>query len=173
MRAFIALDLPNEIKKEIARLQDILPEFKGKKTEPENMHLTLKFLGEITPETLEQVKTKLKKIKLKNFKVHLGELGIFTPSMIKIVWIRIIGAEKLQEEIDKILEPLFKKESGFMSHITIARVKAVSERKDFLEKISRIKAKWLEFNVDKFVLKESTLGKDKPVYEDLETYELS
>lgn len=172
MRIFIALDLPDEIKKELSRLQDLLPEFNGKKTELDNMHLTLKFLGEITPENLEQIKAKLKKIKLQRFKVHLGELGIFTPRFIKIIWIRLIGAERLQEEIDKQMNPLFKGETRFMSHITLARVKAVKERKDFLEKVSKLKAKWMEFPIEKFVLKESVLGKDKPAYQDLEIYEL-
>ena len=45
VRAFIGIDIPNGIKKEIIKQQNSLPEFFGKKTEPENLHLTLKFLG--------------------------------------------------------------------------------------------------------------------------------
>ena len=169
MRVFIASDFPEEVKKELARLQDLLPEFKGKKTE--NFHLTLKFLGEVSPETLLQIKSRLQKISFPAFRVHLGEIGIFTPKHVKIILIKLIGAEKLQEAIDNALSPLFKKESRFMAHITLARIKAVGERKDFLEKVSKIKTKWMEFSIDKFVLK--TLSSDAPVYEDLESYNLN
>jgi len=49
IRAFIAIDFPDEVVKEIARVQEVLGkrQFTGKMTEPENLHLTLKFLGEI------------------------------------------------------------------------------------------------------------------------------
>ena len=47
MRTFIAVDIPENVKEEIIKIQDKLPEFVGKLTELENLHLTLKFLGEI------------------------------------------------------------------------------------------------------------------------------
>lgn len=171
MRLFIALELPEEAKKEILRLQDLLPEFKGKKTEKENLHLTLKFLGEVEPENLIKIKEALRKIKMPKFKSSLGELGVFSPKHVKIIWARIKGAEKLQEEIDKQLVLLFPKENRFMGHVTIGRVRALGERKDFLEKIKNIKTKWMEFEVSKFVLKKSILG-EQVVYEDLEEFEL-
>ncbi len=45
MRCFISIDLPEKIIQEIKKIQEELPEFIGKKTETENLHLTLKFLG--------------------------------------------------------------------------------------------------------------------------------
>ena len=47
MRCFIAIELPNEVKKEIFKIQKKLPQAKLKLVSHENMHLTLKFLGEI------------------------------------------------------------------------------------------------------------------------------
>ena len=47
MRVFISINISEEIRKEIKKIQDFLPEFFGKKTELENLHLTLKFLGNI------------------------------------------------------------------------------------------------------------------------------
>ena len=53
MRCFIGIDLPVEATKEIERLQRIIkPHFVGKATSSENLHLTLKFLGEIEDNTL-------------------------------------------------------------------------------------------------------------------------
>lgn len=172
MRAFISIELPEEIKKEIFRLQDLLPKFEGKKTELENLHLTLKFLGEISEEQLEKIKKELKEVKAKSFKASLGELGVFSPRFVKIIWIKLLGCEKLQEEIDIKLKNLFPKEKRFMSHITIARVKQVKERKSFIEEIKRLKTRWLEFPIEKFTLRKSTLTKTKPVYEDIEVYQL-
>ena len=59
MRCFIGIDLPFTAIKEIRRLQDIIePHFTGKITKSKNLHLTLKFLGEINNDTLKKVKKK-------------------------------------------------------------------------------------------------------------------
>ena len=44
MRVFVAIDIPKQTQKEIKKIQGKIPEFKGKFTEAENLHLTLKFL---------------------------------------------------------------------------------------------------------------------------------
>ena len=57
MRCFIGIDLSVEATKEIERLQIIIkPHFVGKTTSSENLHLTLKFLGEIEDATLDEIK---------------------------------------------------------------------------------------------------------------------
>ena len=65
IRTFISVNIPEEIKEKIKEIQEKLPEFIGKKTESKNLHLTLKFLGEIDEEVLEKVKKRLKYIQLK------------------------------------------------------------------------------------------------------------
>jgi len=167
MRVFIAIDLPENVKKEIKKIQDKLPEFKGKKTEEENLHLTLKFLGEVEEDKVKEVKRRLGEIKIKKFEAGLENLGVFNPSFIKIVWLHLAGCERLQEEIDDKLKGLFKKEKRFMSHLTIARVKNVANKKEFLEKLREIKIPGIRFLVDNFKLKKSTLTAEKPIYEDL------
>ena len=63
--------------KEVARVQEILgnQKFHGKMTELENLHLTLKFLGEIDELKMEKVKEALGKIEFEKFEAHLGEIG--------------------------------------------------------------------------------------------------
>ena len=56
MRAFVAISIPEEIKNRISEIQNQIPKFNGKLTEKENLHLTLKFLGEISQDLLENVK---------------------------------------------------------------------------------------------------------------------
>ena len=78
MRCFIGIDLSVEATKEIARLQRIIkPYFIGKITSSENLHLTLKFLGEIEDAALNKVKKKLSTIEYQSFELILNGLGVF------------------------------------------------------------------------------------------------
>jgi len=172
MRIFISLEIPEEVKEEILRIQKEIPEFSGKKTEPENMHLTLKFLGDISEHEVEKVKSKLKEIKLEKFESEIVNLGVFNQNFIKIIWVHLDNCNKLQEEIDTKLEKLFKKEKRFMSHLTIARVKKVKDKKKFLQELDKIKIKNIKFSVSGFFLKKSILTKEKPIYETIEEYHL-
>ncbi len=167
MRAFIAIDIPDNAKKEIANIQKQLPEFKGKLTEESNLHLTLKFLGEISEEQTEKIKESLKKIKFRKFTAKLSDLGFFSESFIRIIWIKLENCDELQKEVDNELKDLFKKEERFMSHLTIARVKAVKDKKRFIDELKKIKVNPIEFEVSKVHLKKSVLTSKGPVYEDV------
>ncbi len=169
MRAFISIDISDNIKKEIIKIQNKLPEFNGKKTEAENLHLTLKFLGWIDEAKLEEVKKILKEIKFHKFETEINKMGMFSD---RIIWLNMTNCNKLQEEIDEKLSDLFEKEERFMGHLTIARVKSLEDRKKFIEKLREIKIKPIKFPVNSFRLKKSMLKKSGPVYEDIEVYNL-
>lgn len=175
IRAFIAVDFPDEVVKEIARVQELVgkKKFTGKMTELENLHLTLKFLGEIDEEKVEEIKEKLKQIKFKEMELKLGETGIFTPGKPRIVWIKIEGKEiwELQKKIDSALENLFSKEERFMSHLTIARVKYVKDKKEFESHVKNINVKKIKFKVNKFKLLSSELKPLGPSYKLIEEFE--
>ena len=174
-RVFICIDFPEEAIKEIARVLEILGKWKfdGKMTQLENLHLTLKFLGEIDEEKIEKVKKRLSKIKVEKFEAKFDSIGSFNrrgnPS---IVWIRIDGKEifELQKKIDESLGELFKLEERFMSHITIARVKYVKDKVGFSRHIKGIGVKEIRFWVNGFKLKTSELGEMGPVYTIIEKY---
>jgi 2'-5' RNA ligase len=170
-RVFISIDIPESIKKEIRKIQDSLPEFYGKKTEPWNLHLTLKFLGEIPEEKIEEIKKRLNEIKFNRFEAEISLLGIFSENFIRIIWISIENCGELQKEIDNSLISLgFENEKRFMGHMTIARVKKIKDKKKFLEELKRIKIPELKFPVKSFHLKESVLEPEGPVYKEIETY---
>jgi RNA 2',3'-cyclic 3'-phosphodiesterase len=178
MRTFIAIDIPKEIKEEIIKIQKQLPYFKGKLTEKENLHLTLKFLGEIDENKLKEIKKILGEIKLGSFETEIDSIGFFDNNKSKlyerqiIVWLHMKNCEKLQKDIDESLSVLFEKEKRFMAHLTIARVKETKDKKDFFEKIMRIKIPPMKFPVKKFRLKKSTLTEKGSIYEDIEVYQL-
>lgn len=173
MRTFIAIEIPENVKKEIVKIQEQLPEFEGKKTEIENLHLTVKFLGEVEEEKVEEMRKRLREIKFRKFNTEINFLGVFSESFVKIIWLHMKNCDELQKEIDKKLDGLFKKEKRFMGHLTIARVKNVKDKKRFLEEIKKIKIPRMNFGVNRFILKESVLAEEKPFYKDIEAYPLN
>ncbi len=177
IRAFICIDFPNNIVKEITRIQSLVSKkhFTGKLTEPENLHLTLKFLGEIDKEKLEFVKSSLEKIKHPSLELRLSCCGIFSfKKKPRIVWVKLSeNVFSLQEKIDSALTSLFPKEKRFMSHVTIARVKYVADKISFKNYVSKISPKRIRFSVDRFNLKSSSLSSLGPVYELISSYQLT
>ncbi len=172
MRTFISIDIPEEIKGEIIKIQDKLPEFYGKKIDPENLHLTLKFLGEVNEGKIDKIKRKLGEIDFNKFETEIDSIGIFSEKFIRIVWLHLKNCDDLQSEINDKLEDLFEKEKRFMSHLTIARVKHIKNKKEFLEDLRKIEIPKIKFVVDNFRLKESVLLKEGPRYDTLGEYTL-
>lgn len=167
MRVFIAVDFPEEVKKEIIRIQKRLPEFSGKLTEKENLHLTLKFLGEIDEKLVEEVKKKLKEIKFEKFSAEIDLLGYFNPAFIKIIWLHVSNCEEIQHEVEEKLVGMFKPEARFMSHLTIARVKNVEDKRIFTSELKKIDIEKTKFVVKSIKLKSSELTPEGPIYTDL------
>ena len=172
MRCFIGIDLPSTAIKEIERLQNIIePHFIGKITESKNLHLTLKFLGEINNDTLKKVKKKLFLIKSQPLKLYLDKLGVFSKKFVKIVWVKVSNVS-LQKLIDNSLTDIFEKEWRFMGHITIARIKNLKNKNSFLELINKTKVNKIVFMIKEFYLKESILQKEGPVYKVISRYRI-
>ncbi|MFA5856609.1 MAG: RNA 2',3'-cyclic phosphodiesterase [Candidatus Pacearchaeota archaeon] len=175
MRTFIALELPREILLEIVRIQDQIKKqslFNGKYTEARNLHLTIKFLGEVKEEEINSIKEILSNVKLDCFEATLGEIGVFSKNKPRIIWIKLNGKGifELQKQIDEKLKDRFPIETRFMSHITIARTKDVSYNKGLVDYISGIKNKKIKFIVNSFYLKKSELFPAGPIYTDIEKF---
>ena len=176
-RCFICVDLPREIIQEVERVQEELKKknlFHGKFVEGENLHLTLKFLGEIDEEKIEEVKRKLSEIKFEKFMAYLGEFGVFSSDYIRIVWTHILGkkVEDLQRIVDEKISGLFEKEKRFMSHLTVARVKNVKDKKLLLQALKEIKVRNVGFEVNEFYLMKSELKPEGPEYSVLKEFRL-
>src|SRR3990172_668003 len=93
-RAFIAVEFPDEVVKEIARIQELISKvkFTGKLTELENLHLTLKFFGEVDDIKLGKIKEALKKVEFSKMDLKLGKAGTFSVGgNPRIVWIKVEG----------------------------------------------------------------------------------
>lgn len=173
MRTFISIDIPEEVKEEIKKIQEKLPEFKGKKTEFENLHLTLKFLGELNEEEVEDVKNKLREVRFFEIDIGIDSIGVFSERFVRIVWLYVKGTEELQRNVDEKLSELgFEKEKRFMSHLTIARVKEVNDKKEFLNKLKKLNVPRVKFLIKDFRFKKSILKPEGPIYETIGKYSL-
>jgi 2'-5' RNA ligase len=173
IRVFISIDLPVNIQKEIEKIQKKLPAFEGKFTEIENLHLTLKFLGNIDEKILIEIKRRLKEIKIKKFETKISDIGVFSSNSIRIIWVSLDNCWHLQRAIDEKLSDIFGKEERFMGHVTIARVKYIKNKNYFLGELKKTKIpERLKFQVKNFQLNKSELMSEGPVYETLEEYNL-
>jgi len=172
MRCFISINLPEEIREEIEKIQEQLPHFYGKKTELENLHLTLKFLGEINEDKIEEVKNELREVKFERFNSEIDKIGVFSEKFVRIIWLHLTECDELQKIVDNKLKGLFEFERRFMSHLTIGRVKSLKDKKKFLKDLKAIKIPKIKFNIDKFYLMKSELTNKGPKYEIIEEYGL-
>lgn len=174
MRTFIAIDLPQEAKDELAAIQKQLSAASAKMSLAHGFHLTLKFLGEITPAKVDVVKSCLSNVKFKAFSAAVAGVGVFpSESYVRVVWAGIEPEDEfvqLQKLIDNSLVKEFPKEKNFKPHITLARVKFVQDKKQFQQQMRRIKLTNVKFTVDSFRLKRSILSNKGAVYEDLAAY---
>lgn len=180
VRAFISVDVPKNILREIVKIQENLPEFDGKFTETENLHLTLKFLGEIEEKTLDIVKENLRKVDFKAFETKINHFGFFDNRKSRqysrkiVIWLHLTNCEGLQKAVDEALSGIFEREKRFMSHLTIARVKNIKNKRRFLEELEKIRVpSGLSFKVKSFNLKKSKLMPEGPVYDTIEEYFLT
>ena len=173
MRCFIGIDLPIVAVKEIQRIQKILkPNFAGKLTSGENLHLTLKFLGKIEDSVINDVKKRLSPIKHPPFELTIKDIGVFSQKFIKIIWVKVSDVP-LHPLVDNCLNEIFESENRFMGHITIARVKSLADKNSFLQLINKTRVNEISFMVRDFYLKESILTKNGPIYKDIDRYKLS
>lgn len=179
MRTFIAIELPPDIKNILSRIQDELKQSRAdvKWVNPQNIHLTLRFLGEIQQDLVDKLRAVLEQIAQKNspFSVRLSNLGAFPKLQYpRVVWFGINNdqpvldiARNLENEIVKI--GLSAEDRPFSSHITLGRVRSGLNRKALVEKIESLNKNFSssspEFKVLSITLFKSTLTPQGPIYE--------
>ncbi len=175
MRAFLAIELSEEVKTEILRIKEILERsglLKAKYVGGEHMHLTLKFFGEILDREAGMIADVLRGISFPSFSCCLGGLGFFSD---RILWIDLEdGGEikRLHDLTDEKLGDFFDPDTRFHNHVTFARIKRVQDHKRLQELIEQIHVRPVQFLVDEYVLKKSELKPEGPMYEDVYRFPL-
>jgi 2'-5' RNA ligase len=176
IRTFIAVELDPGFTEKIRELQDRFSGFDLKFVDPELVHITLKFLGNVDESRVPSLSATLDSITCKPFEAKVGELGVFPkPSNPKVLWLGATGNFRtLHDEVENLLEPFkFEKDDReFTAHATLARVKFLKkdQKNAFINTVNELKD--LEIGtmwVNKVLLKKSTLTPRGPIYETLHT----
>lgn len=172
MRLFIAIEIPKDLKDYVISLQDLIKTDLLRATYPRCFHLTLLFLGDIDEDRVEDIKTKLRDIRFDLLNLTFDNIGVFpNQNYIRVVWLGIKENElltKLAEDVSAVLG--HKHDKRFHPHITLARVKHISEKEKFQDILTGIKTEPKCFKVSSFKLIMSTLQKEGPIYEVLEEF---
>ena len=188
MRAFIAVDLSEELRAKIKGIQkqfmdlEIHENLKLKFVNPWQVHQTVKFLGDIPENSVEEIKIALAATTQKPFDIKLRGAGFFPEASlekvrnIRVVWIGMEKGEEelkaLQQEVESELSALgFPREKRFGAHVTLCRVKkrlSQAEIRLLLNKIAELKDVEVgTMLVEELKLKRSTLTPKGPIYEDV------
>ena len=135
IRSFIAIELPDGLRLELARLQATLrqPDDRWVKwVDPQGIHLTLKFLGNIPADKISPITGAMEAAVqgISPFCLEVSKLGAF-PNLrqVQVIWVGVSGEtdrlRELQQHLDSELEPLgFSPEKrGFTAHLTLARLR--------------------------------------------------
>lgn len=181
-RCFVAVDLEDErIAERIRGFQEDLAGTGNpmKLVEPENLHFTLKFLGNVVVARVEAVRNALRTLRFNPFTVEVRGVGYFPGgSRVNVVWVGVGRGEQelkaVYEEVESKLQKIgFQRERrGFTAHLTVSRVKAVRDRARLLKLIEEWRSYVFgSFEVDKVKLKRSILTPRGPIYRDLEVVE--
>ncbi len=149
----------------------------GKWVENSNLHLTLKFLGEISIETLEHLKDALEKHNLKKFKVKFHSLGCFPNCQNpRVLFIKVEGNFfPIKSFIEETCFNFnFEKDNKeFIPHLTLVRIKKLRRKNLFLKLINEYQNKeFFSMEVKEFQFFESKLTSYGPIYKILKSYSL-
>ena len=176
-RLFVAIDLPEDVKNAVA---DIGRELPGARRVPrEQLHLTLRFIGEVDEETYQAVRKALTEATDAPFPLALKGIGHFPPGKNpRVLWVGLAGSAPLLElqqrvELALVGAGIPPDERKFSPHLTLARLKETPP-----DKVAVLEERYREFGagpfpVTEFHLYASTLNRAGAVHTRVATYRLS
>lgn len=177
-RIFVAINVPEDVKKELANYQAKWPELPVKWAKPDNLHLTLVFLGYVPDEELPKILQIVEETveRHKSFAIDLTKVRYGPPNKMppRLVWIEGEKSEqlaKLQNDLEKSLGAAETR--PYAPHLTLGRIRQIEfrqmeseERPNVNEEIS------LSFNVNSVEAMESQLKRGGAEYNILESVPL-
>jgi len=146
-----------------------------KPVERENIHLTLKFLGDVSPTELEEIKSALAQVTFPPFSLEIKGAGAF-PNLkrMNVIWVGVAEGwsqiELIFEQTETFLHQLgFSRETRpFSPHITVARVKSGRKRDEIAAFLGHLTDESFgTFSVEGVRLKQSVLSSSGPKYSTL------
>ncbi len=181
VRAFLAFEIEQEeVRKKLVTVQSLAVATGAdlKLVEPENIHMTIRFLGDVSLDLVDRIFEEMRSIKFKPFPVQLFGIGVFPNlNFPRVLWAGMtFGAEQLQgvfNQIEPKLEALGlpPERNAFSPHLTIARVRSgrnKSQLADFVAKNAKLDFGSVEARCLR--LKRSELTPRGPIYTTLREF---
>ncbi len=176
MRAFIAIELPHQVQAALRRLQQELAQatMDVKWVEQENLHVTMRFLGDITEEQRRGIEQALARVAAQTpaIDAQLSQLGTFPPMpSLRVIWAGVGQGATALERLAELLEGevravgIPEDEKPFVAHVTLGRVRFPKPRPQLLERIQQMA--WTPpppFLLTHLTLFQSTLSSAGPTY---------
>ncbi|PIU89571.1 RNA 2',3'-cyclic phosphodiesterase [archaeon CG_4_10_14_0_2_um_filter_Archaea_38_6] len=169
MRCFFAVEIPENARQSV---EELMCRYGNVRFIPaSNLHITLKFMGEI--EDVDELIRCAEKVKHEFFSVKLSGIDAFPDKVFpRILWIGVgegnVGLFKLSQELGRHVSRFGVDNSGFVSHLTIARIKEkFSDAEIFSERFESE-----HFIVKNFVLMKSILNSSGAEYEVVKSFSL-
>ena len=175
VRAFVAVRVPGRVADALENfLSELRPIAPIRWVRREQFHITLKFLGELRPEVIEQVKDALEPIKLfQHFTIQLDHIGAF-PNLAspRVLW--MAGKKgsselgRIAREVDDILADevgLERDSRKFRPHLTLARLKDTRLPEELVRSLGEVPV--LTWECSELVLMRSQLTPSGPIYSQL------
>jgi 2'-5' RNA ligase len=176
LRLFVGIEFPPELKLRLSLLETTLPGARW--IDPGNLHLTLRFIGEITEDFAADVDEALARLKARRFTLQLSGTGVFGGNRPNTLWVGVERHPELVVLHDKIEQALIRiglapEPRRFAPHVTLARLRdpALDGLAHFLAAHALFRAAPLP--VEHFSLIASFPTKAGSVYEDQADYPLT
>jgi 2'-5' RNA ligase len=185
-RVFCAIDLPHEVREKVMahsmRLRRAVPEAHASWSKPDNIHLTLKFLGDIPQARVESLSRAAVDASrgVEPFKVSLQGSGVFpTRGQPRVLWIGIEDLEGKLVELYRRLEQECSKagfkneERPFHPHLTLARLRKPEGARALAEAHKQMKFEPIRFSVSELLVIRSELSSAGSKYTTISHHPLS
>lgn len=185
IRCFIAIEIPETIQTQLARIQGTLRNQiqKASWVKPGNIHLTLKFLGDVDPDNFESIENAIKGVTIRHrsFSLRIGGVGAF-PNLARprVIWAGVtVGRERVSavaQDINLALSQCgFSLETKkFNPHLTIARLKERINLMPYTNQYRQYdRIDRAEMTVDTISLVQSQLHPGGAIYSTLRSYSLT
>jgi 2'-5' RNA ligase len=184
-RVFCAVELPTEVRarleEHVRRLRRDVPDVAASWSRVENIHLTLKFFGNVEVQRIEKISAAAERAveHFSTFKIGVGGTGVFPrPSRPQVLWIGVVDPSgqlsALQEKFEDegAAEGFPKEDRAYKPHLTIARLRKPEGAHSLAEAHLSMQFETVEVNLKELVVFRSELSPKGSKYSVISTADL-